>query len=321
MMAKIVLKFVPLLLLAVVGVCTSIEAQQSGNITVGGNFNTFYPVTWLDGGWSSSRQTELDIGRSFIHTNSQFRGSVLASFKFHVTDWGHQSHFINAHIVNSNSGNPLTLGFIAGWEDSSNGNQSRRIIIWLRGGGTTYYYNANYNVSPIVYDGIQNSLPYVTHNGSHTYNEKSEVDLYVKVSGTVLQHPLHLRGGNSAIMGNLGIGTTVPTHRLEVNGTIRAKEVKLEAINWPDYVFEKGYELMPLEEVKSFIDQKGHLPGLKSAKEYEQEGVNMLELNQKLLEKVEELTLHILQLEQKFQKVNRLEAELEYLKKIIREIP
>lgn len=81
---------------------------------------------------------------------------------------------------------------------------------------------------------------------------------------------------------------------LEVNGIIRAKEVKLEATSWPDYVFEDGYQLMPLKEVKSHIDQKGHLPGIKFAKEYEAEGVNIMELNQKLLEKIEELTIYII---------------------------
>ncbi|MEX2594030.1 MAG: hypothetical protein WD426_14750 [Anditalea sp.] len=69
--------------------------------------------------------------------------------------------------------------------------------------------------------------------------------------------------------------------------------LKIYIANWPDYVFGKGYELMPLEEVKAYIDQKGHLPGLKSAREYGEDGVNMLELNQKLLEKVEEMTLHM----------------------------
>ncbi|MCH7411487.1 hypothetical protein MM239_19015 [Belliella sp. DSM 111904] len=96
-------------------------------------------------------------------------------------------------------------------------------------------------------------------------------------------------------LGYIGIGTNSPTHRLEVNGTIRAKEVKLEATNWPDYVFGKDYELIPLEEVDAFIGEYGHLPGLKSAKVYEEEGVNILELNQKLLEKVEEVTLYLIQ--------------------------
>jgi len=96
--------------------------------------------------------------------------------------------------------------------------------------------------------------------------------------------------------GNVGIGTASPTHKLEVNGTIRAKEIKLEATSWPDYVFEDGYQLMPLEEVKVHIDQKGHLPGLKPAKEYGEQGVSMMELNQKLLEKIEELTLYQIEL-------------------------
>ncbi len=94
--------------------------------------------------------------------------------------------------------------------------------------------------------------------------------------------------------GNVGIGTLAPSHKLEVNGNIRAKEIKREATNWPDYVFEAGYELMSLGEVKNYISQYGHLPGLKPAKEYQEQGVDMLELNQKLLEKIEELTLHLI---------------------------
>ncbi|MCH7408713.1 hypothetical protein MM239_04855 [Belliella sp. DSM 111904] len=118
------------------------------------------------------------------------------------------------------------------------------------------------------------------------------------------------------IKGNLGIGTNVLNNKLEVNGTIRAKEVKLEATNWPDYVFGNDHELMPLEEVYAFIEENAHLPGLKSAKEYEDEGVNMLEMNQKLLEKVEELTLYTISQERKLRNV---EAEVELLKLLIKE--
>ncbi|MFD2034501.1 hypothetical protein ACFSKL_06860, partial [Belliella marina] len=104
------------------------------------------------------------------------------------------------------------------------------------------------------------------------------------------------KNGDLQVYGNMGIGISPSqNYKFQVNGTIRAKEVKLEAHNWPDYVFEKDYELMPLEAVDSFIGENGHLPGLKPAKVYEEEGVNMMELNQKLLEKVEELTLYVIE--------------------------
>lgn len=99
-------------------------------------------------------------------------------------------------------------------------------------------------------------------------------------------------GGN----GNVGIGTDSPVNKLEVNGTIRYKEVKVEVNNWPDYVFEPNYELRTLEETEEYIEENKHLPEIPSAKEIEANGVELGEMNRLLLMKIEELTLHQIEL-------------------------
>ena len=91
---------------------------------------------------------------------------------------------------------------------------------------------------------------------------------------------------------NVGIGTTTASEKLEVNGTIRSKEVKVEASPWPDYVFDEAYDLKSLAETEQYIKENKHLPNLPSAEEVSENGIELGEMNAKLLEKIEELTLH-----------------------------
>lgn len=99
--------------------------------------------------------------------------------------------------------------------------------------------------------------------------------------------------------GNIGIGTKNPQYLLAVNGVIGAKEVNVTTSGWADYVFRPEYPLRPLSEVEAFIVKHGHLPNIPSEKEVLENGVNLLEMNIKLLEKVEELTLYVIELEKK----------------------
>lgn len=102
---------------------------------------------------------------------------------------------------------------------------------------------------------------------------------------------------NGAIIeGNVGIGTlTTGSHKLAVEGTIGAREVKVYLGAWSDFVFKKDYNLPTLKEVETHIRSKGHLKGIPSEKEVIQNGVNLGEMNSKLLQKVEELTLYLIQ--------------------------
>jgi hypothetical protein len=103
--------------------------------------------------------------------------------------------------------------------------------------------------------------------------------------------------------GNVGIGTTTPDQKLTVKGIIHTNEVRVDLNSpieqGPDYVFEPTYNLLPLSEVETYIKANKHLPEVPSAKEMEEEGLNLKEMNLLLLKKVEELTLHLIEMEKK----------------------
>lgn len=112
------------------------------------------------------------------------------------------------------------------------------------------------------------------------------------------------------ITGNLGIGIS-PTEKLSVNGKIRAHEIKIELTNWPDYVFADDYHLPTLKETEKHIKEKGHLQGIPSAGQVKANGIDLGEMNAKLLQKIEELTLHLIEMK----KENDIQKEdIKYLK-------
>lgn len=111
--------------------------------------------------------------------------------------------------------------------------------------------------------------------------------------------------------GDVGIGTTTPQSKLAVNGTITAKEVEVTLAGWPDYVFTDDYQLKSLSEVESFINENNHLPGVPSEQEVVEEGINLGEMNAILLEKIEELTLYMIDLKKENEEIKSQIRELE----------
>jgi hypothetical protein len=118
----------------------------------------------------------------------------------------------------------------------------------------------------------------------------------------VIYSPL-LIGGNSfpspnsllinPLGGNVGIGTSNPTYKLAVNGTIRSKELIVET-GWADFVFDPTYRLRPLAEVEHFIKTHHHLPDMAPADEISQQGMPIAETTTKMMQKIEELTLYVI---------------------------
>jgi len=104
-------------------------------------------------------------------------------------------------------------------------------------------------------------------------------------------------------MGRIGIGTVNPQNQLDVNGTIHAKQVLVDLNNWADFVFNNEYVLPKLSDVNNYIQINGHLPNIPSETEVKAKGINVAEMQVKLLQKIEELTLYIIEQDKKIKEL------------------
>lgn len=114
--------------------------------------------------------------------------------------------------------------------------------------------------------------------------------------------------------GNVGIGINAPKNKLDVNGTIHSREVKVDTQNWSDFVFKKEYDLPTLQEVEKHINEKGYLIDMPSEAEVLKDGINLGDMNVKLLQKIEELTLYVIQQNKEINSLKLEKQNLEILK-------
>ncbi|KDN54702.1 tail fiber protein [Flavobacterium seoulense] len=122
--------------------------------------------------------------------------------------------------------------------------------------------------------------------------------------------------------GKVGIGTENPDEKLTVKGKIHTQEVRVDMAGplVPDYVFTNDYKLKTLEEVNDYIKKNNHLPEIPSAQEIEENGFMLAEMNIKLLKKIEEMTLYIIQQDKEIKaqakEINSFKNVFERLSKI-----
>jgi chitodextrinase len=141
--------------------------------------------------------------------------------------------------------------------------------------------------------GVQPEINYTSLNSNLTTVDWTARDLYAEQ--------------------NVGIGTTnTQGYRLAVAGNIVAEEVKVALqVNWPDYVFDKAYNLPSLEQVENHINENGYLIHMPSASEVEENGIQLGEMNARLLRKIEELTLYTITQEKKIKLLEQQVAAIQ----------
>ncbi len=140
----------------------------------------------------------------------------------------------------------------------------------------------------------------------------ADYPLYISSGATGTNGLMVVRGN-----GNIGIGTTTPSEKLTVNGTILTKKVKVTQTGWADFVFNKGYKLRRLESVEAFIKKYKRLPDVPSEREIKKKGLDVGETQALLLQKIEELTLYLIEQNKNYKEQQRLlEGQQEEIKKL-----
>ncbi|MBL7899370.1 MAG: hypothetical protein JNJ99_12605 [Crocinitomicaceae bacterium] len=122
--------------------------------------------------------------------------------------------------------------------------------------------------------------------------------------------------GHALVIYNNG-GTKIL--QVENNGLLRTRELRIDATTWADFVFEESYDLPELNQVAAFIEENHRLPGVPSSEEIKENGINVAEMHTLQMQKIEELTLYMIEMNQKMEElqseVSRLKQENQELKK------
>ena len=211
------------------------------------------------------------FGQVFYQTYADYNAPFINSLSLGTAANYAGNLFLNSYIgfnVDRNSGNT--------WHTKSDGGNNGGAAITSSIGGSMYFL----------------TLPNTGTSGSRPEQNVPDANF-----GSITRMVLTADG-------NLRIGATSPTSphadaKLSVDGKIIAKSFFVNSQNWADYVFDENYKLAPLTEVEAYVKQNKHLPEIPTTCEVEETGVDVSAMNTLLLKKVEELTLHLIQMDKR----------------------
>lgn len=215
---------------------------------------------------------DMMMGTNAVNTTGSFIIRNNGANRLTVTNNGYvgigtTSPQADLHIESSILPNPLTINTVG-----------QRFIEFQRSGlPRTYFKFENDDISMGTYDNTSGRVIF----------ETEETDrMIIHANGRISMNSSYNNAG----------------YRLAVNGDIICVDITtLPFASWPDYVFKSGYKLQPLSEVEAFVKKNGHLPGIPAAAEVKKNGIMLGEMQRKTIEKVEELTLYIIELKKEIE--------------------
>ncbi|MDB4539808.1 hypothetical protein N9231_05250 [Saprospiraceae bacterium] len=264
-----------------------------------GNYNAYFGRTSGFNNINGEKNTFIGDGAGSESTGSN---NVFLGYDAGKDETGNHKLYID----NSDTDTPLIHGDFTSNTVTINNNLAVSDIFSLNTTTPNTYFHLNLPETITVGARIQ-------INGSTKFSIHSNGGTSI---GAFLTSNVQVPDDGLYVDGNVNIGTSTlhPTYRLQVDGKVACEEVNVElSQDWPDYVFEDEYHKMPLTELNSFIQHNKHLPGIPTAQEVKEEGLNVGEMQKMMMEKIEELTLYVIEIN------NRnieLEKEIELLKNV-----
>ena len=288
-------------------------SQNGGTITLPTFTDTDAQSLALSGNVLSISNGNSVTLPSFTDTDAQslaLSGNVLSISNGNsvtlpsFTDTDDQTLTLNGNTLSIANGNTITLpstSVVAGTNVTVSGNGSTATPYQISANDTSLYAN----------NGVINQSTTVSNNRIVDMNDRN---IWFNTSTSTNNGKIYIGSSTS-------YPTTTGNYKLFVEGGILTEKVKValrNTANWADYVFADNYKLMPLKEVESFVKTNKHLPGVSSASEIVENGLDVAEMQSKHMEKIEELTLYIIEQDKKLdvqqQAIEKQNSEIEILK-------